>query len=263
MIKFFRKIRLNLLKYGKTTKYFKYAIGEIILVVIGILIALQINNWNENRKDTKLENNFLANVLLDLEKDEQKLNYYKKFLGNRMMSLDTLLTYVRNPQRTMGIEKFGMYVEPLYYNENATNYSTTFESAKTLGAFNTFSKKDLLKSLAQYYADFILVKAQFDSSRLFTESQLEPLMATIPESYNTSKTGSLVIQEEDVQGFYDKIAAIKDTRNLTIAYESLMQDPKFENYLIGDMGRTSNAIGKINQRIHNLKLIKKQLTNHD
>ena len=49
MIKFFRKIRKNLLNEGKATKYFKYAIGEIILVVIGILIALRINNWNETK----------------------------------------------------------------------------------------------------------------------------------------------------------------------------------------------------------------------
>jgi len=49
MIKFFRKIRQNLLLENKTAMYFKYAIGEIILVVIGILIALRINNWNETK----------------------------------------------------------------------------------------------------------------------------------------------------------------------------------------------------------------------
>lgn len=49
MIKFFRKIRQNLVMENKTSKHFKYAIGEIVLVVIGILIALQINNWNSNR----------------------------------------------------------------------------------------------------------------------------------------------------------------------------------------------------------------------
>jgi len=49
MIKFFRKIRQQLLKEGKTTNYLKYAVGEIVLVVIGILIALQINNWNSER----------------------------------------------------------------------------------------------------------------------------------------------------------------------------------------------------------------------
>jgi len=50
MIKFFRKIRYDLMGKNKTGKYLKYAIGEIILVVIGILIALQINNWNESKK---------------------------------------------------------------------------------------------------------------------------------------------------------------------------------------------------------------------
>ena len=50
MIKFFRHIRQQLLGEGKTGKYLKYAIGEIFLVVIGILLALQINNWNETRK---------------------------------------------------------------------------------------------------------------------------------------------------------------------------------------------------------------------
>lgn len=66
MIKFFRKIRQNLLMENKTGKYFKYAIGEIILVVIGILIALGINNWNENRKDSIQEEIVLRSLLENL-----------------------------------------------------------------------------------------------------------------------------------------------------------------------------------------------------
>jgi hypothetical protein len=69
MIKFFREIRQNLLSVGKIGKYFKYALGEIILVVIGILIALQINNWNENRKT-----NFNQLKYLDLLKKEALSN---------------------------------------------------------------------------------------------------------------------------------------------------------------------------------------------
>ena len=69
MIKFFRKIRQNLLMENKTGKYFKYAIGEIVLVVIGILIALQINNWNENQKKTVLESQYLIRL-----KEEAKWN---------------------------------------------------------------------------------------------------------------------------------------------------------------------------------------------
>jgi sensor domain CHASE-containing protein len=65
MIKFFRNIRKNFLIENKTSKYFKYAIGEIVLVVIGILIALQINTWNENSKQNKLELEALKNLKED------------------------------------------------------------------------------------------------------------------------------------------------------------------------------------------------------
>ena len=69
MIKFFRKIRQNLLSEGKTGRYFKYAIGEIVLVVIGILIALQINNWNEQRKQNRNLRELYSNLLLDIKAD--------------------------------------------------------------------------------------------------------------------------------------------------------------------------------------------------
>ncbi|MCA0154418.1 DUF6090 family protein [Winogradskyella vincentii] len=66
MIKLFRHIRRSLIQENKMSKYFKYAIGEILLVVIGILIALQINNWNENRKEVKQEQIYLNNLKDDL-----------------------------------------------------------------------------------------------------------------------------------------------------------------------------------------------------
>ncbi|BAO56770.1 DUF6090 family protein [Nonlabens marinus] len=69
MIKLFRNIRKNLLNDGETTKYFKYAVGEIVLVVIGILIALQINNWNEDRKDKAIVQDVLKNIRYDLVAD--------------------------------------------------------------------------------------------------------------------------------------------------------------------------------------------------
>ena len=74
MLKFFRKIRQNLLMENKTGKYFKYAIGEIVLVVIGILIALQINTWNENRKSKDIVKNYYVQILQDLSKEYINLN---------------------------------------------------------------------------------------------------------------------------------------------------------------------------------------------
>ena len=67
MINFFRKIRHDLIANSQTFKYLKYAIGEIVLVVLGILIALQINNWNESNKLIDIEHKYLKNILSDLK----------------------------------------------------------------------------------------------------------------------------------------------------------------------------------------------------
>lgn len=67
MIKFFRHIRRAMIAENKFSKYLLYAIGEIILVVIGILIALQINNWNEENKQSKVEKTFLKRLQNDLQ----------------------------------------------------------------------------------------------------------------------------------------------------------------------------------------------------
>jgi hypothetical protein len=74
MIGALRRIRRTLLSDNKLSKYLVYAAGEIVLVVLGILIAIQINNWNEIRKDRNQERVYLERVLLDLELDHESLN---------------------------------------------------------------------------------------------------------------------------------------------------------------------------------------------
>jgi len=73
MIQFFRKFRQRLLTENKFGKYLLYAIGEIILVVIGILIALSINNWNENRLRTNKETTILANIHKEFKENKKQL----------------------------------------------------------------------------------------------------------------------------------------------------------------------------------------------
>lgn len=80
MITLFRKIRQKLLSQNRITQYMAYAIGEIFLVVIGILIALSINNWNEANKNTKREYAFLTNLQQDLRSDSLRLKEIKERL---------------------------------------------------------------------------------------------------------------------------------------------------------------------------------------
>jgi hypothetical protein len=76
MIKFFRKIRYDLMKKNKTGKYLKYAVGEIVLVVIGILIALQLNLYKENSKENKVMKSYCYQLLDDLNEDKKFLTSY-------------------------------------------------------------------------------------------------------------------------------------------------------------------------------------------
>jgi len=82
MIKFFRKIRFDLMEKNKTGKYFKYAIGEIVLVVLGILIALQINNWNEKRiarvKEVEILKDFQKGLQFDIHQIDSIFLQYNR-----------------------------------------------------------------------------------------------------------------------------------------------------------------------------------------
>jgi len=73
MIKFFRKIRYNLMSENRTGKYVKYALGEILLVMIGILLALQVNNWNENRINAMRENLILKEINTEFKFNKEEL----------------------------------------------------------------------------------------------------------------------------------------------------------------------------------------------
>ena len=103
MIKFFRKIRQNLLSEGKTIKYIKYAFGEIVLVVIGILIALQINNWNEERLENNREKITVQNLHTEFRENLRDLD-----------SIQTILT--RTIKATENI--FGRFREGEYQDTN-------------------------------------------------------------------------------------------------------------------------------------------------
>jgi len=119
MIKFFRKIRQNLLMENKTGKYFKYAIGEIILVVIGILIALSINNWNGNRKNIAKKGMQLKALQIEFTSNLTQLNevlYY----DDLVMSTTKKLLQV-NPENSIEISS-----DSLRYWLQYSSYRWTF-----------------------------------------------------------------------------------------------------------------------------------------
>ncbi|WP_204346698.1 DUF6090 family protein [Psychroserpens algicola] len=140
MIKFFRKIRQNLLMENKTGKYFKYAIGEIILVVIGILIALQINNWNENKKSENQLNNIYKEVELNLKSDLTNLEIIIKQYKQLELRLETMITEE--------------YSNILLDSINTNNYSECIPCQGDINAFIPFEFEEKGVELLKTYNDY-------------------------------------------------------------------------------------------------------------
>lgn len=91
MLKFFRRIRQHLLSENKLSKYSFYAIGEILLVVIGILIALQINNWNNERNNDKIEQQYIARLVNELKKEIKTYERLRDGFERQNQSVQNLL----------------------------------------------------------------------------------------------------------------------------------------------------------------------------
>ncbi|MCA0133552.1 DUF6090 family protein [Winogradskyella alexanderae] len=161
MIKFFRHIRQRLLSEGKTGKYFKYAIGEIVLVVIGILIALQINTWNENRKANTLLNLYQENIIFELRDNLVHLKELDSINRTRKRSIETYIDYYNSENLNPIILKEkadSAQLQIALFNTNT--YS--LEDLMTTGNIKLFplDKKNALLKYKKYEDQFVFLQSK-------------------------------------------------------------------------------------------------------
>jgi hypothetical protein len=154
MSKVFNKIRYALLSDNKTGKYLKYAIGEIILVVIGILIALQINTWNEERK-TAIEEGLYLNRLLAENKED--LESFSIEIKNLEKGIETILTFSEalktlNPLDTLLVKAANGYFQFGSIYPTFTSSSSTFDDLSSTGNLKVISNSSLRDKLVKHYA---------------------------------------------------------------------------------------------------------------
>ena len=219
MLKFFRKIRYDLMEKNKTGKYFKYAIGEIILVVIGILIALQINTLNENRKDKIKERVYLKNLMNDVKED---------MASNKRYVLD------RYPKKVDVLKKGKAYYQGKYHVEDTISFlndvgygnvfgnviwafnKATYDQLVYTGDFKVIENDSLKASILKYY---ISVKALEESGQRkptgyikFTNS-LAPFNRKNPE-YMSDFDAKFFMSKINSEEFYRLV-----NLELTLAHE--------------------------------------------
>jgi len=154
MIRFFRQIRQNLIMENKTSKYLKYAIGEIVLVVFGILIALQINNWNENRKDKLRENELKIALLSDFKETRTRLQEtIKKQQKVIDCSRQLIVSYETKQLKTIKDSLpnlIGWGFGSWYRAEPVTK---TYQSMISTGNIELLSNSTLKQKLADFHAE--------------------------------------------------------------------------------------------------------------
>ncbi|MGS2727350.1 DUF6090 family protein [Psychroserpens sp. BH13MA-6] len=152
MIKFFRHIRHRLLAEGKIGKYLQYAIGEIILVVIGILIALQINNWNVDRQTQKKKAAYLHEIRSNLQQDSLQLLKVLRFNDNKTKLVEDMLrVFVDTLTNEERFQIFNMNANDFTYYEVFDPVRIAFNNMLSAESIALIDNSELRDALSEYY----------------------------------------------------------------------------------------------------------------
>jgi hypothetical protein len=165
MIKFFRHIRKDLMEKNKTGKYLKYAIGEIVLVVIGILIALQINNWNENKKLFNKTQTYLNALNTEIETNISNLNIYIETTHSDIVESATTLANLHSEEAVRfndSLLRLTLETRPIY---KSLMVNSTFDDLINSGVLENLNNTDL-------------------KNKILT---INPLIESINENYTNAK----------------------------------------------------------------------------
>jgi hypothetical protein len=159
MLRFFRQIRQHLLTDNKFSKYLLYAVGEILLVVIGILIALQVNNWNEERRLNKERINILENLRIDLANDVEnyKTNIYR--LQQRQEIAGEVLQFLEQIPSELDSSETVRKLLILGYIEDHNPSFATYNEILGSGKLGLLESNELKIDLANYKSAFENFKA--------------------------------------------------------------------------------------------------------
>lgn len=223
MLNFFRKIRKKLAEDHKPIRYMRYALGEIVLVVIGILIALQINNWNEVQKEKLVEKQRYQNILNDLRNDAENIE--------RMIS--------------QLIEKQDLH----YYLYEVSQSNVSLDSAVDLGRINIAPELNLITGKNQlteleFIKDLQIRRevnayVKFENSALSDAQNLESLIKIRVRGYFQG-IGAVKIENIFSPRRYDN-DAINDALDIRVISD-YFKDTDFKSLLITLRMNTSNTL---------------------
>lgn len=169
MIPFFRKIRKKMADDNRPLKYMRYAVGEIILVVIGILIALQINNWNKELQNIRLEEKILENLKIDLGVQKEIIKIQLSFERKALAEVDTCLNMVNS---TIEVSTLIRLLDSLSQRQTFVTNRVTFENLGLDGNTTVIRNSDLQNEIIKYYQQLDYTTSVINNNNIYrTNSQ--------------------------------------------------------------------------------------------
>ena len=179
MIKFFRKIRQNMINEKRVSKYLLYAVGEILLVVIGILIALQINENNDLRKIRAKEIHYLENIRTDLEINILEMDRYIDIRTGYIESANRIIKHFEGEPVT-DISAFNEDGVKIYSWQKFYQSNNTFQELVNSGNLALISNDSIKNMLLDIESLYKKMKSEEDHYRFDTEKLIyEPLYETL------------------------------------------------------------------------------------
>jgi len=234
MIKFFRKIRQNLVSESKFSKYLVYAIGEIVLVVIGILIALQINNANEARKNRLKEISYLNNLKEDIKSDSLYLEgSWFKNVPRKIAGLEKAKNYYKNnmiPYDTIQFINDVSFGGRYGVGELTVN-NRTYQELVSTGSISLISDNELRLRIGDYYLEKEFLKAYGVKLQSGFANYINSLRVYNPNYPNTINADEIpfILNKMKNDEFY-----MLANRELTFAHSffNRLKRAKKESYLL-------------------------------
>ncbi len=243
MTKIFRRIRQSFLAEGKKLQYLKYAIGEIALVVIGILIALQINNWNQSNKDKKALNEYLVKIKAHTQEDIDQLGQLsegRKVIADYCKKARISILDKTEDENLLLFMTSGLAFADYYFKPNSGGY----EALKNSGYFGKINNTPLDSLLSKYhglvdviaeneksYNEFMVRQEVYLANRF--DRSLILAMAVMPRD-------SLIIRKTPQSEYDEQFKAFTGS----VAYRNVISLAAFQFDIMIDQYTQLTAIGE-------------------
>jgi hypothetical protein len=188
-MKIFRNVRQKLAAENKVMAYLRYAIGEIFLVVIGILIALQVNNWKEDIQNHKLEKTTLENIRSDLVLQQGIINEQLQFESAKVAETDTAALFISD---SLSAEKLNALLITLSSRLTFIENKTSYISMDNTGGKKLIRNYSLQNAIVRYYQRLDYVTQVINNDNLFnTDSQFGAFVTSNSLNIKLNRNGQI------------------------------------------------------------------------